>query len=277
MKRALFAAILLLVTPMGWAGVQYEFVQNAQSDLDQQMTHLMGRAIIDGQKSRVDFVSGNVYAPGAYVISLDGSKTLTFVDPVTKSYSEVNSSAIAAFYGARNVVVNNLKTTLETLSDTPVIAGVPTTHYRLTITYDVSLLNGSIKLQQRVREEIDKWTTTRFGDVAENFIAAGTVRTGNPELDKVLDAELTGIKGFPLRQKTTITTTNIGPRAPGSQLKLPASRTQSREFQIQTVKEVPNVEMTLFAVPTTFQKIDPSKYQTANKPPQVTNLSFEKE
>lgn len=276
MKRALFAAILLLATQTGWAGVQYEFVQNSQSDLDQQMTHLMGRAVIDGQKSRVDFVSGNIYAPGAYVISLDGSRNLTFVDPVSKTFSEVNASAVAAYYGARNVVVSNLKTNLETLPDTPSIAGVPTTHYRLTITYDVSLVNGSIKLMQRVKEETDKWTTTRFGDVAESFIAGGTVRTGNPELDKVLDAELSGVKGFPLRQKTVITTTNMGPRTGSANLKIPSMRTQTREFQIQTVKEVPNVETATFSVPTTFQKIDPSQQQSANKPPQVTILSFEK-
>src|ERR1043166_846344 len=118
MRKTLLAIVLLLATQSGWAGVTYEFVQSTQSDIEQfPATSLTGRAIIDGPRSRIDFVGGNIYAPGAYVISTDASRTLLYVDPVSKTYSEVNAGAIAAMYGASNIKVDNFKTNTTMLDD----------------------------------------------------------------------------------------------------------------------------------------------------------------
>lgn len=275
MRKTTLAIILLLATRSGWAGVSYEFVQSTQSDIEQiPATTLTGRALIDGPRSRVDFVTGNIYAPGAYVISTDGSRTLLFVDPISKSYSEVNSSAIAASYGANNIKLDNFKTNTTLLQDHPTIAGIRTDHYHLTISYDITLQYGTRPLTQRVSEEIDKWTTTRFGDVSDAFFAGGSVKTGNPKLDELIDTETRSIKGFPLRQTIVMRTTNPMGVAPGTQLKLTNVRTQQRELSITKIQEQV-ADATAFQIPVAFKKIDQQELANLTKPTDMTVLSFE--
>ena len=274
MNKTLLAAVVALAAQSVWAGVEYEFTQNTRSDVEQvPATHLTGRAVIDGERSRVDFTGGNIYAPGAYVISTNGSRTMDFVDPVTKSYSEINAAAIAA-YGGSSATVTNLHTHVDVMPDQDIVAGIPTKHYHLTITYDVALMFGSLPLKQSVREEIDKWTTDRFGDVASNFFAGGTIRSGNTELDKVIEAETTLIPGFPLRQKAVITTTNPRGLAPGSPLKLSSVRTQQRDLQITSIKSA-SADASLFRIPISFERVDGSQQASLAKQPKVTILNFE--
>lgn len=276
MKKTLLAIVLIVAAQSGWAGVSYEFVQSTQSDIEQiPSTNLTGRAIIDGVRSRVDFVSGNIYAPGAYVLSTDGNKTLLWVDPVTKTYSEISATAVAASYGSSNVKIDNFKSNVTKLDDHPVIAGVPTEHYHQTISYDMTLPYGTMPLTQNIREEIDKWTTLQFGDITEAFLAGGTVRTGNPQLDQIIDVETTAIKGFPMRQTVTVSTTNPRGAAPGSELKLSNVRRQQRDLMITAIHEIHPIAAA-FSIPTSFTKIDAAQQQkNLAKPSQVTVLSFE--
>lgn len=275
MRKTMLAVVLLLATQSVWAGVSYEFVQSSQSDIDQfPATNLTGRAIIDDDRSRVDFVSGNIYAPGAYVISTDGSRTMLFVDPVSKSYSEVNAAAIAATYGATNIGIQNFKVVPTILDDHPLIAGIPTEHHHLTITYDMTLQYGTMPLTQKITEEIDKWVTTQFGEVADSFFAGGSIKTGNPKLDALIEAETRTIKGFPLRQSVTVKATNpIGP-APGSQLKINTVRTQQRELLVTSIRPL-TADASVFRVPAAFKKIDSSELKNLPKTSQMTVLSFE--
>ena len=275
MRKTTLAIVLLLATQSGWAGVSYEFVQSTQSDIEQiPPTSLTGRAIIDGSRSRVDFVSGNIYAPGAYVISTDGSRTLLFVDPISKSYSEINAAAIASTFGASNIKIDNFKTNTALLPDRPTIAGVPTDHYHCSISYEMTLMYGTMPLTQKVSEEIDKWTTTQFGDITDAFFANGSVKTGNPKLDELIDAETRTIKGFPLRQTVTVRTTNPMGVAPGTQLKLTNVRTQQRELLVTKIQSL-QADATVFHVPITFRKIDPQDQPNLVKQTQMTVLSFD--
>lgn len=275
MRKTLLATALLLATQSGWAGVSYEFVQNTQSNIEQiPSTTLTGRAIIDGPRSRIDFGSGNVYAPGAYVISTDASRTLLYVDPVSKTYSEVNAAGIAAMYGAADIKVNNFKTNTTLLDDHPTIAGIPTNHYHLTISYDMTLQYGTMPLTQNISEEIDKWTTPRFGDVADAFFANGSVKTGNPKLDELIDAETRSIKGFPLRQTVTVRTTS--PIAISGELKsrLNDVRTQQRELLITKIHEQ-QADASVFHIPSTFRKLEPGEQTNLTKQSDMTVLSFD--
>jgi hypothetical protein len=275
MRKTLLAIVLLLATQSGWAGVSYEFVQNTQSDIEQfPSTNLTGRATIDGPRSRIDFLTGNIYAAGAYVISTDASRTLLYVDPVSKTYSEVNAAAIAATYGASNIQIDNFKTKSTLLEDHPRIAGIETDHYHLTINYDMTLQYGTMPLTQKVDEEIDKWTTPRFGDIADAFFANGSVKTGNPKLDALIDAETRTIKGFPLKQTVVVRTTNPIGAAPGSELKLSNVRTQQRELLVTKIQES-EADAALFHVPSTFHKLDAQEQQNLTKQNQMTVLTFD--
>src|SRR5437667_9578338 len=103
MKRVgLVIALLAGVLAQGVsAAVKYEFRQTTHSDLESiPSTDITGRGVIDGSRSRVEFVSGNAFPSGSYVITTNGSKTLTFVDPAKKMYVEVNAAGVATAIGS---------------------------------------------------------------------------------------------------------------------------------------------------------------------------------
>lgn len=254
MKKLLVPlAVLFLALPIS-AAIQYEFVQkNTNGDAVQPVTDLTARATVDGERSRVDFLGGNLYPPGTYVVTTDGSRRLLFVDPTKEWFTEVNTTSVATTLGTSNIRITNLKSSLDTLDDRPVIAGYPTEHSRLTITYDIAVTVKSIPLKQHVRTEIDTWSTPQIPAVSTMSYLSG-MRTGNPEIDQLLDLETTRTKGFALRQTvTTRTMADLPPRR--SEIKTPTSRTIVREMWVTSIREVPP-DASLFAVPPTYRRAD---------------------
>lgn len=275
-----FALALVMATgamgaaQTGTAAVAYEFHQVSHSDIDQNApAEIVGRAVIDGNRSRVDFVSGDAYPPGTYVISTNGSRTLTFVDPTRKSYTEFNTANVAAVIGSKKIEITNMQSNVENLDDHPMIAGTPTNHYRLTINYDMSITFGTMPLKQTVRTIIDKWTTVAFGDVNETFLAASAVRTGNAMIDQVIDLEATKIKGFPLKQTVQVLTQTDTPPVQGSKLALNQTRSSRREMTITSIQDA-TVDGSFFAVPMNYRKADPLN-NDERRSTQVQMLSME--
>jgi hypothetical protein len=275
MKKILLPILLLLVAQVATAGVRYAFIQRTASDMMQlPPSTLTGRAIIDGQQSRVDFLSGNAYPPGTFVVSTDGSRTLRFVDPLQKTYTEINAAALANSMGSANVKVENIKHDLQKIAGTELVAGHPTEHYHLTITYDITVVFQTMPLRQSVREEIDKWTTTDFMDVADTFLSVSAVRTGNPKLDELIELQTRKIQGFPLRQTYSITFLTSRAAVPGSKLNEVFSpvRTQRRELEITSIERI-NADPSEFNVPAVYRRIEAGHGD--QKTTEVTTLSFD--
>ena len=255
------------------AAVLYEFRQTTHSDLESvPSTDITGRGVIDGDRSRVEFVSGAGFTSGTYVITTNGSRTMIFVDPSKKTYVEVNAAGVASAIGSARITISNKKVNLTQLEDHPLMAGLPTEHYRLTIKYDITLAFGTIPLTQTVNEIIDKWVTQAFGEVAETFLAGGGIRTGNPDLDDLITTENTKIKGFALKQTISVTTTNDNPQIAGSKLQLSRTLTQTRELTVTSIEPKAKVPADLFIVPANFHKPDPLRDDTQKAPFQMLTL-----
>ena len=253
MKTLLVTAALVLVALPAFGAIQYEFVQkNTSADSVEPVSDLTGRAVMDGQRLRIDFLGGNLYPPGTYVVSTDGSRRLLFVDPTKEWFTEVNTASMATALGTSNIRISNLKSSLETRDDRPVIAGYPTDHSRLTITYDISVTVKAIPLKQHVRTEVDTWSTTQFPSASAMSFLSG-LRTGNPDIDKLLDVETTRLQGFPLRQ--TVTTRAVADVPGRSEIKTPTSRTLVREMWVTSIREVPP-DAALFTVPAGYRRAD---------------------
>jgi hypothetical protein len=275
MKRVgLVVALLVAGTVQNASSaVLYEFRQTTHSDLETMpSSDMTGRGIIDGDRSRVDFLSGNGFRIGTYVITTNGSKTLTFVDPAKRTYVDVNAAGVASAIGSARITVANKKISLTQLDDHPVIAGLPTDHYRLTIKYDITVAFGTIPLTQTVNEIIDKWVTQALGEIAETFLASGGIRTGNPDLDDLILTENTKIKGFALRQTISVTTLNDNPQPMGTKLQLNRSLTQTRELTVTSIEPKASVPADLFIVPASFRKPDPLRDDTQKAPLQILTL-----
>lgn len=264
MKTLLVTAALAMVALPGSAAIQYEYVQkNTTPDAVNPTTELTARAIVDGERSRIDFVGGTLYPPGTYVVSTDGSRRLLFVDPSKEWFTEVNTTSFATAIGTSSIRVSNVKSTMDAKDDRPIIAGHVTEHTRLTLTYDISVTVKGIILKQHVRTEIDTWSTPQFAAAAAGSFNSA-LRTGNPEIDTVLEMETTKVQGFPLRQSvTTRTVADIPPTR--SQLQVPTTKTIVREMWVTSIRETP-ATASMFLVPVHYRRADtPETPKSATK------------
>lgn len=257
MMKILLASVALALTAVSAsAAIQYEFTQkNTNADAMVPTKDLNARATIDGDRSRVDFLGGNTYPSGTYVVSTDGARRLFFVDPSNQWYTEFNTSGIATAISSSNIKVSNVTSTSTTLPDRAKIAGYDTEHTKVLISYDISIVMQSIPMTQHVTTEIETWATDALGTVGQSFLS-GLERTGNAEIDKILEAEAARLKGFPLRQLVTVKTTYQVPK--GSKLQRNNSRTITREMWVTSVKQVP-VEASVFTFPAAYRRADPQQ------------------
>lgn len=257
MRRIWMGVALLLMAHAAFAAIQYEFIQTSRSDSDvHPSTDFAAKAVVDGGRTRVDFISGNAYPPGTYAISNDALRKLFFVDPTQKSYTELSMLAIASAIGTSNIVISNFVPIVTKLEDRRQIAGLTAEHYRLTMTYDIAVTKKTVPLKQSVRTVIDKWTTLQFGDLAGSSLEVHLMQTGNANIDELISTEMTRIKGFPLKQTIQVTTMSpMRKPIPGSKLNLPASRTRTREVTVTAIREAP-ADPAIFNVPAEYRRID---------------------
>ena len=82
------------------------------------------------------------------------------------------------------------------------------------------------------------------------------ISTGNPAIDELIRAETTKIKGFPLKQTIRITMTDLtASKRTSSELKLPATRTRTRELTVTSIRET-TPQDSWFAVPANYKRVD---------------------
>ena len=128
MKNILLATSLLLSVTGVHGAVQYEFRQTFHSDVEALPSNNMtGRGIIDGDRYRVEFLSGTAFPAGSYLIS-NATKQQIWVDPSKKSYVEVNAASVASALGASHITISNKKIDVTQMPDHPILAGLPTDH-----------------------------------------------------------------------------------------------------------------------------------------------------
>lgn len=275
MKKVVLGVVVLLAAQVALASaLKYEFHQTTNSDIENlPSTDCSGRAVIDGERSRVEFLTGNAYSPGTFVITTNGSRNLTFVDPNKKSYVEINAASVSAALGSTQITIANKKIDVTQMPDHPVIAGIPTDHYRLNISYDITVLFGTIPMTQSVTTLIDRWVTMAFGDVGGVFLSSGALHTGNSDLDDLVTAENTKTKGFALKETQAVTTTSNRPARPGSQLsEFRQTRTQTRELTVTSIEATAVADAGIFKVPEHYRRAGPINDDTKKTPVSVLSM-----
>lgn len=257
MHKSLLVLGVLLVAQSSLGAVEYDFRQSTSSQIEAvPSADFTGHAVIEGDRYRVDFKSGNFANPGVYLISTNAARNQVWVDPVKKQYMEVDAGGVASVLGTTNLTFSNQKVDLVIRDDHPKIAGVVTDHYTLNISFDITLHMGALPITQSVTEVIEKWTTTAYGDISESFVSGGALKTNNSALDSLISQETTRIKGFALKQTASITTTSHTV-APNSQLKIPRTVNQQSEFEITAIGPKPVIAADLFVIPAGYTKARP--------------------
>jgi hypothetical protein len=240
-----------------FAAVTYDFKQVIKSDFKSDAnSEVAGTGMIDGNRSRMVLLRGSTHSAGTYIISHHDSQTTFIVDPVNKRFSEIQASKLSSAFNTGQIQIANLKTGVARLNDHPVIAGLPTDHYRITASYDITVKFGALPLRQSVVTKIDKWVTQAFGELSDLHMTRASLRTGNPEVDKLIELESTRVKGFPLRQVTTIqtTATEVG-QTPKSQLRMKPTRMLTTDLTITRIAKA-QVDPMLFDIPKSFAKVE---------------------
>jgi len=267
MNKSLLGLSLLLVARTGLGAVEYDFRQTTTSQIEAvPSSDFTGHAIIDGDRSRVEFRTGNFANPGIYLISTNGSRNQVWVDPGKKSYLELDTGGVANVIGTTHLKLANKKVDSVLRDDHPLIAGVRTDHYTLNISYDITLYMGALPVTQSVVEVIDKWTTIAFGDVAESYLSGGGLKTNNNELDELISQETTKIKGFALRQTAAITTISRSGTVEGSALKVNRTVTQQSDFEVTSISPRLSVASDLFVIPAGYRKALPLQTDDGRQP-----------
>lgn len=244
------------------AAVTYEFRQVTKADFkSNDAGEVYGTGIIDGDRSRVVLLRSSKHTPGTYIISHHASQTSFIVDPVHKRFTEVQRLKLATAFSTGQIQITNLKTGLTRLNDHPVIAGFPTDHYRITASYDIMVKFGSLPLRQSVVTMIDKWVTSAFGELVDPDMSRASLRTGNAEVDQLIEMENTKVKGFPLRHVTTIqtTATELNQRT-RSQLKIKPTRMVSTDLTITRISKG-DADPSLFEVPKNFARVEETRQE----------------
>jgi hypothetical protein len=258
--RLFVVALLSMATPL-FAGLRYEFTESTRTEETAKTTHLVARAVVEGAMSRLDVLSGDRYEPGSYILT-HGDNRIYVVNPAQKSYAEYSGSDRPV--NPERVQIKNVKSNfIEVPEATPVvIAGYPTRHFRLQLTYDIEVQMGTITIRQSVETAIDKWVTNAFDHIVEQYRAnLDDVKTGNPQIDALIATEASRFRGLPLRERSQIVTR--AEKSKSSKVNLPTTRKRTREMTVSRIEEV-TVSPNFFAIPVDY------KLGQATKPPGTT-------
>jgi len=173
-------AVLLLVTTNAFAGIAYRFDGSTGA----------GRVIAEGRNLRVEFTRGDhvLFQDSSIVLSTDGGKWLTVLDPVKKTYVTLNVGELLA-----GLTVGNAKVSARDLGSGGTLEGYPTHRWALDAAYDVAVADA----RMHVVLHSESWRTDR---IPEEVLFSGRA----DPMAKLMPPQ---VKGFPLREVTTIRTT----------------------------------------------------------------------
>ncbi|HET9226705.1 MAG TPA: DUF4412 domain-containing protein [Thermoanaerobaculia bacterium] len=217
MKRLTIFLILALAALPAFAGIHYKAV-TTNEDGQRAAGNMEVEGWVSGDKARVEFKeSGNPMAKaGAYLITKDGGKTIYLVDPGEKTYAEWDIQAMLGLVGAVTQGMGPLlkmefsDPKVEKLLDEDggTVAGLPTRHTKYRTSYNMKVKVLGMGNEANVVTEQEIWATDRLQDVGLGvWLRSDPPRTGNPQFDKLIDAEVERATGFPLKTVTVSTTT----------------------------------------------------------------------
>jgi hypothetical protein len=251
MKR-LPAILFLLLAPSAFAGLTY----NTQSTTTgvRNIT-IVGRVTVDGAHMRMDVDQGDkvLFNDNAVVLSNDGGKTMSVYDPATKTFFDLQlqdalgntSSMLKSFGEMIKVSFDNPHVTVRDAGEGGTIDGFPTRKYVLDASYDINIDAMGQKMTTHLTMNTETWATEQLSGELSSFLQMRGLRTGIENIDKLIEAQSTSVRGFPLKQMSTVHISQTGNDM--------AMTTTSTVTDIVKKK---NIEVSTFAAPAGYTKTD---------------------
>lgn len=183
------------------------------------------RAWVDGPQAKIEFQEtdqSGLFGAGSYMLTQDGGSTIYLVDPAEQTYSEINldellgmaGSVMQATGGVVQMEFSDFSN--DKLAEEPggEVLGFPTTRYEYQSGYTMSV--GVLGFKREMRNDMRQefWCTDELD--AEGFrvwLSPDRFRTGNAEIDELIETQYQDLDCLPLRSRTTTTTSGQGPEA----------------------------------------------------------------
>jgi hypothetical protein len=250
MKKVTFALLVLLVSIPAFGGLTYDF----KSTVDRGKGGLSGSAAVEEGKVRLEIADGDdvILRDGNVMISSDGGKTFTVLDPQKKTYFTIELEQLMSSVGAAmnsmggmfKMSFANHAVKAQPPAQGEPIEGYPTTKYVVDSSYDLTIEMFGRKSVTNVASHSETWSTEKLSAGLATFVQTKGFKTGMAELDKFVEKETRAIKGFPLKQVTTVT-----------QTKGKKSETITTVVTVTAVKQT-KIPDSSFVIPAGYKEVD---------------------
>jgi hypothetical protein len=250
MMRWLFPLVAFaLSTPAAPAGVSYDFRSVSTGTAGGVVA---GHVDADGAAFRLTLTegSGPLLKSGLIVVSRDG-RILDVLDPKAASFYELDIKALTGSFtalfgagGVARVAILNPRNTSRDAGPGGVVSGYPTRRIVSMFDGDVAIESMGQKVKAHVHSDSQRWTTDRVDPKYIGVLQLQGVKSGIPDIDRILEADTSSQRGFPLRQVSTLL---ISSQATGS---LSSSTTTT-----VTALTEKSQAASLFSVPPNYRKV----------------------
>ena len=206
--------VTCFLSNVAFAGIYYEAVTTTEGKGQGDMGDMKLKAWVEGENAKVEFYQSKnpILEKGTYLITRDGGKTMYLVNPKEKTYSKWDMQAMMNIAGGAMGMVKMeiTKPEIQWLVEEPgsELLGYPTTHYKSRTSYETSISVIGMKSKSLISKEQDIWSTSTLTDPGLNMWLRDVPKSGNEDLDNLIEAEMETVEGIPLKTITVTTTTD---------------------------------------------------------------------
>lgn len=201
----IYAAVLALACSPARAAVEFTAAMSAGSD-ETSVT----RGLVDASNAKIEFIAGKTggMEKGSYMLTRDGGQTIVLVNPHEKSYMKIDPTQMASAAGQLMNATKGFMSMefkdpkVEKLSDAkgPSMLGLPTRQVKTRTSYTLETSVFGSKNVSHITREDEAFVTPKMSDSGFNlFLKQRSIRTGNADIDKLIELENSKIDGFPLK------------------------------------------------------------------------------
>ena len=256
-KIVTLALLAALAAVPAFAGVHYKAVTKTQ-DARGKSNDMRVEGWVSGNNAKVEIQESAhpILPKGAYLLTKNGAETIFLVNPKEKTYAEWDPQAMLGAAGAMLEGVGPLlkfeisDPKVEKLSEEagPAVLGQPTRHSRFRTSYTMKMKVMGMGNEAAIVTEEDIWATDQLQDQALSvWLRADAARTGNAQIDKLIESSRGKITGFPLKTVVVSTSTNK------KNNKQTTTRTTMEVTELDTKATVPAAS---FEIPSGYEKTE---------------------
>jgi hypothetical protein len=218
MKAPLMSlAVSIFIASSSLAGVTYDF---AAVSTGAARGTISGSVKAEGSSIRLDVKEGDkvLFDNGSFIVSTDGGKTMSVVDPAQRNFYVLN---LEQLLGSATALLQNLgpnlkldirnpKASVTDRGEGGMLEGFPTRKTTVTSSYEIVVDGLGQPISMNIDLTTDVWWTEKLPAAFTNFLQMQGLRTGLEAIDKIIQTQKASIKGFPLKQVTTTKMSFLG-------------------------------------------------------------------